>query len=502
MGAYKCMQEIYQKKRSDVMRFLLRIRAWQYRHLNKLHRAPRPTRPEKARRLGYKAKQGYVIYRIRIRRGGRKRPVPKGATYGKPKGYGVNQLKPTRNLQSLAEVSSIKIDAYKYMQEIYRKKRSDVMRFLLRIRAWQYRHLNKLHRAPRPTRPEKARRLGYKAKQGYVIYRIRIRRGGLKRSVPKGATYGKPKGYGVNQLKPTRNLQSLAEVSSIKIDAYKYMQEIYRKKRSDVMRFLLRIRAWQYRHLNKLHRAPRPTRPEKARRLGYKAKQGYVIYRIRIRRGGLKRSVPKGATYGKPKGYGVNQLKPTRNLQSLAEVSSIKIDAYKYMQEIYRKKRSDVMRFLLRIRAWQYRHLNKLHRAPRPTRPEKASRLGYKAKQGYVIYRIRIRRGGRKRPVPKGATYGKPKSHGVNQLKPTHNLQSLAEVCRRLGSLRVLNSYWVAQDSTFKYYKVIVLHIRHNNIMKDASINWMCNPTHGLREMHGKTSAGKNIVVWDVDSAT
>lgn len=47
---------------------------------------------------------------------------------------------------------------------------------------------------------------------------------------------------------------------------------------------------------------------------------------------------------------------------------------------------------------------------------------------GYVIYRIRVRRGGRKRPVPKGATYGKPKSHGVNQLKPTRNLQSIAEV--------------------------------------------------------------------------
>ena len=58
MGAYKYMQEIYRKKQSDVMRFLLRVRAWQYRHLNKLHRAPRPTRPEKARRLGYKAKQG------------------------------------------------------------------------------------------------------------------------------------------------------------------------------------------------------------------------------------------------------------------------------------------------------------------------------------------------------------------------------------------------------------------------------------------------------------
>lgn len=55
----------------------------QLRQLNVIHRASRPSRPDKARRLGYKSKQGYVIYRVRVRRGGRKRPVPKGATYGK-----------------------------------------------------------------------------------------------------------------------------------------------------------------------------------------------------------------------------------------------------------------------------------------------------------------------------------------------------------------------------------------------------------------------------------
>lgn len=53
--------------------------------MNVIHRASRPSRPDKARRLGYKAKQGYVIYRARVRRGGRKRPAPKGATYGKQK---------------------------------------------------------------------------------------------------------------------------------------------------------------------------------------------------------------------------------------------------------------------------------------------------------------------------------------------------------------------------------------------------------------------------------
>lgn len=60
MGAYKYMQEIYRKKQSDILRFLLRVRSWQYRQLSSCHRAPRPTRPDKARKLGYKAKQGII----------------------------------------------------------------------------------------------------------------------------------------------------------------------------------------------------------------------------------------------------------------------------------------------------------------------------------------------------------------------------------------------------------------------------------------------------------
>jgi large subunit ribosomal protein L15e len=60
-----------------VLRFLLRVRCWEYRQLPSLCRVPRPSRPDKARRLGYKAKQGFVVYRVRVRRGGRKRPVHK-----------------------------------------------------------------------------------------------------------------------------------------------------------------------------------------------------------------------------------------------------------------------------------------------------------------------------------------------------------------------------------------------------------------------------------------
>ena len=41
--------------------------------------------------------------------------------------------------------------------------------------------------------------------------------------------------------------------------------------------------------------------------------------------------------------------------------------------------------------------------------------------------------------------YGKPVNQGITQLKPTRNLRSVAEerAGRKLGGLRVLNSYWV-----------------------------------------------------------
>lgn len=140
-----------------------------------------------------------------------------------------------------------------------------------------------------------------------------------------------------------------------------------------------------------------------------------------------------------------------------------------------------------------YQPLEVCHRASRPTRPDKARRLGYKAKQGYVIYRIRVRRGGRKRPVPKGATYGKPTNQGVNQLKYQRSLRSTAEerVGRRCANLRVLNSYWVNQDSTYKYYEVILVDPQHKAIRRDPKINWIVKPVHKHRESRGLTATGK-----------
>ena len=167
--------------------------------------------------------------------------------------------------------------------------------------------------------------------------------------------------------------------------------------------------------------------------------------------------------------------------------------AYKYLEELYKKKQSDVLRFLLRVRCWEFRQFPCLHRCTRPSRPDKARRLGYKAKQGYVIYRVRVRRGGRKRKVPGGRTDGKPKFQGVNHLKFERNKRSVAEerAGRACGNLRVLNSYWVNQDATYKFYEVILVDPNHKAIRKDARINWICKPTMKHREMRGQTSAGR-----------
>lgn len=75
-------------------------------------------------------------------------------------------------------------------------------------------------------------------------------------------------------------------------------------------------------------------------------------------------------------------------------------------------------------------------------------------------------------------------------MKPVRNLQAIAEsrVGKRVAkSLRVLNSYWVGQDSTFKFYEVICIDPFSNGIRNDAKYNWICNATHKHREQRGLT---------------
>merc|ERR1719456_472866 len=119
--------------------------------------------------------------------------------------------------------------------------------------------------------------------------------------------------------------------------------------------------------------------------------------------------------------------------------------------------------------------------------------LGYKAKQGVVIYRVRIHRGGRKKRVAKGIVFGKPTNQGVKKQKTARNLRSVAEerAGRKLGGLRVLNSYWVCSDAVHKWYEVIMVDPMHKAVRDDPRINWICKNTMKHRELRGQTSAGR-----------
>merc|ERR1711991_478845 len=100
--------------------------------------------------------------------------------------------------------------------------------------------------------------------------------------------------------------------------------------------------------------------------------------------------------------------------------------AYKYIESIWQRKQSDVMRFILRTRCWEMRNQHVIERLTRPSRVDKARRLDYKAKQGYVVYRTRVRRGGRKKTVHRGIVHGKPSSQGVNKRNMVRSLRALA----------------------------------------------------------------------------
>ncbi len=127
-------------------------------------------------------------------------------------------------------------------------------------------------------------------------------------------------------------------------------------------------------------------------------------------------------------------------------------------------------------------------RIPKPTKLARARRLGYKAKQGVVVVRVRVRKGGRRKPRPSRGR--KPKRMGVLKFTPGKSLQWMAEerAARKYPNLEVLNSYWVASDGRYEYYEVIMIDPHHPVIKSDPQLSQI--KAKG-RVFRGLTSAGK-----------
>lgn len=164
---------------------------------------------------------------------------------------------------------------------------------------------------------------------------------------------------------------------------------------------------------------------------------------------------------------------------------------YKYIEDAWKEPKEGYLKELQRKRLKQWRKDENFKRIERPTRLDKARKLGYKAKQGFVLARAKVRRGNLRKTRP---TRGRgPKSMGVVKITPKKNLQWIAEerTSRKYPNLRVLNSYWVGEDGKKKYFEVILVDPNHPSIENDPDINWICEKDQKGRVFNGKTSAGK-----------
>ena len=115
----------------------------------------------------------------------------------------------------------------------------------------------------------------------------------------------------------------------------------------------------------------------------------------------------------------------------------------------------------IRKRAILWRRGPTVVRLERPTRLDRARSLGYKAKQGYVVVRIKITRGGMRQKRPTSGR--RPKHMGVLKIKGHFSSSDTAErrVLEKFPNTVLVGSYPVYEDGRFIWFEVIVADVHH-----------------------------------------
>ncbi len=162
---------------------------------------------------------------------------------------------------------------------------------------------------------------------------------------------------------------------------------------------------------------------------------------------------------------------------------------YKAIRELW-KKPKETLGVLYKQRLIDWRREEVATPIKRPTRLDRARSLGYKAKKGIFLLRIRVKRGGRKRLYRKhgrrSKTMRRKKIVGMSY-------QWIAEqkAQRKHHNLEVLNSYFVGKDGIHSWYEIIMLDPYAPEIKADKHLNWICYRKQTNRVLRGKTSAGQ-----------
>ncbi|NCN86497.1 50S ribosomal protein L15e [archaeon] len=159
---------------------------------------------------------------------------------------------------------------------------------------------------------------------------------------------------------------------------------------------------------------------------------------------------------------------------------------YHYLRQAWKKPDPKE----LRERMVEWRRGNVFVKVEKPLRLDRARALGYKDKKGFVIIRIRINRGGHKRPRPNKGRRSK-RMHTRKNLKMSYKWIAEQRVSKKFANLEVLNSYMIGKDGLHYFYEVICVDPSKPEIQNDKTINWICNRTNQNRPERGLTSAAK-----------
>jgi large subunit ribosomal protein L15e len=165
---------------------------------------------------------------------------------------------------------------------------------------------------------------------------------------------------------------------------------------------------------------------------------------------------------------------------------------YSHIKEAWKQPGDGKLAELQWQRKQEWRKQGAIERIERPTRLDKARELGYKAKQGIIVARVAVRKGGARKQRHKAGR--RSKRQGVNRIGRRKSIQRIAEerASRKYPNLRVLASYWVGEDGSQKWHEVILVDPEHPAIRNDDELNWICDDDHKGRAFRGLTNAGKS----------
>ena len=145
----------------------------------------------------------------------------------------------------------------------------------------------------------------------------------------------------------------------------------------------------------------------------------------------------------------------------------------------------------MRSRLIEWRKGNSLEKVDKPLRLDRARALGYKAKKGIIVIRVKIGRGGRKRKRA-GVKGRKTRKMTIRKtLKMNYKWVAEIRAARKYKNLEVLNSYWIGKDGKYYFYEIIMVDPSKPEIQSDRTLNWISFGKNKKRAERGLTSSAK-----------